>query len=191
MKLRQRFKRLTIWNKLFIIGVFIAFIGLILTLIMFFGWIMTFFGVPQASKSDVENAKDEILSQIEEFRKTNHSRLMAEYDLGYALFYAFYDDPVIYSPKSLHKLYGISLDWSNAKIDWTSIKDNLVTITSPDIFHEPTQSSYIGLTFGFTPSVGYPRHMIGGADINIYTDVLAKRGDFIICVLGFRKGTNQ
>ncbi len=163
-------------------GAIIAILSLIFSL-----W-ECFFN-PNAKKSDTDEMKSnqsEIIEVMSEYKKANNSELMKKYPLGYALFYANIDDPVIYSPAKLRNDFVYEIDWEKSQIERSKEKPGCMVLSLPDIRFKKTNSVIEETVFIFPLREGWCNRPIRGfMPVDLWIEVLLVRKEYFVCIMGF------
>jgi hypothetical protein len=173
MKITERYRRLSFWNKF-------AFWGTVASILGLFIYVATLL-IGTHQNVTIYNYFDKHFTQTEAF----HQYLKGRYPLGYAVFAA--DGKTINVPDGLTFERDFEIKWANAKV--FELKSDMIYFDLPDIVYKPTGNELTSCGFGFPRKVGYvaPLPAVPWKQSIAIIEVLADEGNFVVLVLGFRE----
>ena len=189
MKITERYRRLSFWNK------FYAWAGVASILSLIIGVAALLFGKSStmhnsvvshgqtggvtAQNVTINNYFDKNPSQAVAFQQY----LKGKYPLGYAVFAA--DRRTIEVPDGLTFERDYAIRWSNAKV--IELKSDRIELQLPDLFVKPLPGVLRGCRVGMPREVGHASIVIHLPGSEMIVEVLADKGDFVVLALGFKE----
>jgi hypothetical protein len=171
MKITERYRKLSFWNKVFFWAAVASFLSLIIGIVTLL--------VGSHQNVTMYNYFDKPFYKTEVFQQY----LKGKYPLGYAVFAS--DGKTVNVPDGLTFERDFEIKWGNAKV--FQLKSDMIYIDLPDIVYKPTGNVLTNIGFGFPRKVGYvtPLPLVNWKQSIPIIEVLADEGNFVVFVLGF------
>jgi hypothetical protein len=176
MKLLNRYKRLTLWNKIGVIGSLASIIGLLIYFIPS--------GIEDKLDKNMEASKEvkNLLLEMKRIERTASAELIKKYPLRYVLFAV--DHKEIILPNEGSALNEFDFSWETARV--IKLNRDEIMIQLPNMIHRKNNIIISNFTSGGKRKIGVLDRN-GFAGVRIFTELLADDDAGIVALIGFRR----
>ncbi len=132
------------------------------------------------SQSRIEEVDD----FLRDYLPTNHEHLKQKYPLGYAVFYSFRGDPLVYAPSSQRCLSGFDIDWSSSRLVLSEREDDCADFTMPAVTYRPRDIRIGNAKTAIRLAEGYRFKVYDFGQVYIWAEIVKVDQQSIIAVIG-------